>query len=98
MLDRPNIHPGELLIEEFIKPSGVTTEDLAQDLKIPHGRIDAIVQGRQPVCVDTALRLSRYFGTSDRFWLEAQMIYDLQRARRAAAHIAREIAPHPSAA
>lgn len=98
MLDRPNIHPGELLIEEFIKPAGVSTEGLAQDLKIPYPRLDAIVHGRQPVCVDTALRLSRYFGTSDRFWLEAQMTYDLQRARRAAAHIAREIAPHPSAA
>jgi len=97
MQDRPNIHPGEILIEEFLRPAGVSTEGLAQDLNIPYQRVDAIVQGRQPVCVDTALRLSRYFGTSDRFWLEAQMVYDLQRARRAAAHIEREIAPHPTA-
>ena len=81
-MTRPIIHPGELLVEEFLKPAGVSTNSLADALRLPHEHIDAIVRGRQSVCVDTALRLARYFGTSDRFWLEAQLAYDLERARR----------------
>jgi addiction module HigA family antidote len=98
MQGRPNIHPGEILVEEFLKPAGVSTEGLARNLKIPHQRVASIVEGRQPVCVDTALRLSRYFGTSDRFWLEAQLTYDLERARRAHRAIETEITPHGQAA
>lgn len=95
---RPNIHPGEILKEEFLKPAGVSTEHLARDLNVSYKKISDIIDGRQGVCVDTALRLSRYFGTTDRFWLEVQMTYDLERARRAAAHIETEVARHPSAA
>ncbi len=79
---RPNIHPGELLREEFLKPTGVDVATLAHDLKLPREQLDDIVHGRGAMCVDTALRLSHYFGTSERFWLEAQLTYDLERMRR----------------
>lgn len=97
-MNHPNIHPGELLSEEFLKPIGVTTDDLARGLKLPHETINAIIGGRQGVCVDTALRLSRYFGTSDRFWLEAQMTYDLEHARRDRHTILSEVTPLDPAA
>lgn len=92
-MTRPNIHPGEILAEEFLKPAGVSPEDLADELKIPPDRISEIVEGERPVCLDTALRLSRFFGTSDRFWLEAQLTYDLESARCHQAAIRREVSP-----
>ena len=92
-MTRPNIHPGEILAEEFLKPTGVSADTLAGHLKIPRERIDAIVQGKRAVCVDTALRLSHYFGTSDRFWLEIQLSYDLERARRSGPPIKSEVRP-----
>lgn len=79
---RPNIHPGEILREEFLKPAGVDTDRLARDLRLPRERLDELVDGKGAVCVDTALRLSHYFGTSERFWLEIQLSYDLERARK----------------
>lgn len=91
---RPNIHPGEILREEFLKPAGVDVERLARDLKVPFDRVHDLVDGRRPVCVDTALRLSHYFGTSDRFWLDVQMSYDLEAARHTArSRIESEITP-----
>lgn len=79
---RPNIHPGEILREEFLKPAGVDVDRLARDIKMPKDHLDQLVCGSGVVCIDTALRLSRYFGTSERFWLEMQMTYDLEHARR----------------
>lgn len=79
---RPNIHPGEILREEFLKPAGVDVARLARDLNMPFDRVHDLVDCRQAVCADTALRLSHYFGTSDRFWLDVQMSYDLEWARR----------------
>ena len=93
MQERPNFHPGEILEEEFLKSAGLTAKTLAQHLNVPAERIEGIVAGRKPVCVDTALRLSRFFGTSDRFWLEVQLSYDLERARRASGAIDREVDP-----
>lgn len=91
---RPNIHPGEILREEFLKPTGVDVERLARDLKVPFERVHAMVECRRPVCADTALRLSHYFGTSDRFWLDVQMSYDLEHARRASSsRIEAEVTP-----
>lgn len=91
---RPNIHPGEILREEFLKPAGVDVARLARDLKMPYERVHDLVDGRHAVCADTALRLSHYFGTSDRFWLDVQMTYDLERARRTArSRIEAEITP-----
>jgi addiction module HigA family antidote len=89
----PNIHPGEILREEFLKPTGVDVETLARDLKLPQDRLDEIVQGRGKMCVDIALRLSYYFGTSERFWLEMQMTYDLEHARRRPSSIQSEVTP-----
>lgn len=95
---RPNIHPGEILQEEFLKPAGVDTLTLARELKLPRNRLDDLVAGRAAVSVDTALRLAHFFGTSERFWLEVQMSYDLEQARRTSPGIEDEVTPWVSAA
>lgn len=78
-MDRlPNIHPGEVLEEEFLKPLGLTAYRLAKATKVPITRISEIVKGRRRVTADTALRLSTFFGNSPRFWLGLQNDYDLE--------------------
>ncbi len=72
------IHPGEVLLEEFLEPLGVTQHHLAVSIGVPPRRINEIVHGKRRITADTALRLSRYFGTSDRFWLNLQTRYDLE--------------------
>ena len=72
------IHPGEVLLEDFLKPLGISQYRLAKDLKVPPRRINEIVHGTRSISVDTALRLSRYFGTTDRLWLNMQARYDLE--------------------
>lgn len=74
-------HPGEILQTEFLAPMGVTQYRLAVDLKIPHSRVTAIVRGRRSITPDTALRLSRYFGTTAEFWIGLQQEFDLRKAR-----------------
>ena len=74
----PPVHPGELLREEFMLPLGLSMNRLALDLHVPVTRIAQIVHARRGITPDTALRLSRYFNTSARFWLNAQAIYDLE--------------------
>lgn len=74
-------HPGEILQTEFLEPMGITQYRLAMDLKIPHSRVTAIIRGRRAITPDTALRLSRYFGTSAEFWIGLQQEYDLRKAR-----------------
>lgn len=76
----PNIHPGEVLLEEFLTPMGITQYQLAKDLKIPQTRVSEIVKHRRAVTADTALRLSKYFGVSAKFWLGLQADYDLEEA------------------
>jgi len=71
------IHPGEILLEEFLNPMGVTQYRLAQTISVPARRINEIVHGKRAITPDTALRLSRALGTSDRFWLNLQSRYDL---------------------
>ena len=71
------IHPGEVLSEEFLRPLGLSQYRLAKDVHVPARRINEIVQGKRSISADTALRLSRYFGTSARFWLNLQAQYDL---------------------
>jgi addiction module HigA family antidote len=73
----PPVHPGEILLEEFLAPMGISQYRLAKDLKVPPRRINEIVHGARAVSADTALRLARYFGTSERFWLNLQAQYDL---------------------
>jgi addiction module HigA family antidote len=71
------IHPGEILLEEFLKPMNISQLRLAKDLSVPVRRINEIVKGKRSINADTALRLSRYFRLSERFWLNLQAIYDL---------------------
>ncbi|MFW6097684.1 MAG: HigA family addiction module antitoxin [Chloroflexota bacterium] len=77
------IHPGEILLEEFLEPMGISQYRLAKDINVDPRRINAIVLGKRSVTADTALRLSRYFGTSARFWLNLQLQYDLEHERDA---------------
>jgi addiction module HigA family antidote len=72
------VHPGEILLEEFLRPLGLSQYRLAKDLSVPPRRINEIVRGTRAVTADTALRLARYFGTSERFWLNLQTRYDLE--------------------
>lgn len=74
----PNIHPGEILLEEFLAPLGISQYQLAKDLKIPQTRVSEIVKQKRRITADTALRLSRYFGTSAKFWLGLQNDFDLE--------------------
>ena len=74
----PPIHPGEILLEEFLKPMGISQYRLAKDISVPPRRINEIVLGKRAITPDTALRLSRYFGLSERFWINMQARYDLE--------------------
>ena len=72
------IHPGEILMEEFLKPMNISQYRLAKDMSVPPRRINEIVHGQRAITPDTALRLSRYFGLSERFWINMQTRYDLE--------------------
>ena len=72
------IHPGEILMEEFLKPMRISQYRLAKDINVPAHRINEIVQGKRAITPDTALRLSRYFEISERFWVNLQARYDLE--------------------
>jgi addiction module HigA family antidote len=74
----PPVHPGEILQEEFLAPLGVSQYRLAKAVDVPARRINEIIHGQRRITADTALRLSRYFGTSERFWLNLQARYDLE--------------------
>ncbi len=74
----PPIHPGEILLEEFLQPLGISQYRLAKDIGVPPRRINEIVHGKRAISPDTALRLSRYFGLSERFWINLQTRYDLE--------------------
>jgi antitoxin HigA-1 len=73
-----SIHPGEVLAEEFLLPLGISQNRLAKSVSVPPRRINEIVRGQRAVTADTALRLARYFGTTERFWLNLQMRFDLE--------------------
>jgi addiction module HigA family antidote len=74
----PPVHPGEILREEFLRPLGISQYRLAKEITVPPRRINEIVRGSRAVTADTALRLARYFGTSERFWMNLQARYDLE--------------------
>jgi antitoxin HigA-1 len=87
------IHPGEVLLKEFLAPLGLSQYRLAKDLSVPPRRINEIVQGKRAISADTALRLARYFRTTDRFWLNLQSRFDLEIERdRLGSRLAREVA------
>ena len=75
------IHPGEILLEEFLNPMGMSQYRLAKGISVSPRRINEIVHGKRAVTADTALRLSRFFGMSERFWLNLQMRFDLQKEK-----------------
>ena len=74
----PPIHPGEILLAEFLEPFGLSQYRLAKDTSVPPRRINEIVRGQRAISADSALRLARFFGTSERFWLNLQSRYDLE--------------------
>jgi len=88
----PPVHPGEVLLEDFIKPLGLSQYRVAKDMGVPTLRINQIVRGQRSITADTALRLARYFGTSAAVWLRLQARYDLEVAEaRMARRISREV-------
>lgn len=92
------IHPGEILLEEFLSPMGLSQNRLALDIRVPPRRINEIVLGKRRITADTALRLARYFNMSPQFWLGLQMDYDLDVAEDALSErIEREVRPHAAA-
>ena len=87
------IHPGEILLEEFLKPLGLSQYRLAKGISVPPRRINEIVHGKRSITADTALRLARYFGTTERFWMNLQIRYDLETQRtRLKGRLAKEVA------
>ena len=88
----PPVHPGEILLEDFLVPLGLTQYALARGVSVPPRRINEIVHGKRAITADTALRLGRFFGTSERFWLNLQTIYDLEVERdRLRTRLSREV-------
>jgi addiction module HigA family antidote len=83
--DLPPVHPGEILLEDFMKPLGISQYRLAKDIGVPALRISQIIHGKRAITADTALRLGRYFGTDAQSWLNLQTQYDLEVAREALA-------------
>jgi addiction module HigA family antidote len=79
-----NIHPGEVLLEDFLKPLGLTPYKLAKDIGVQQSRVSQILRGERSITLDTAIRLARYLGTSPRIWLNLQLAYDLEELERAA--------------
>ena len=90
----PPIHPGEILLEEFLKPLDMNPHQLAMALRVPPNRIAQIIDGKRAITADTALRLGRYFGVNPQFWLNLQSSYDLRVAMREhQARIERDVQP-----
>jgi antitoxin HigA-1 len=75
------IHPGEVLLADFLEPLGLSQYRLARDISVPPRRINEIIHGKRAITADTALRLARYFGTTERFWTNLQARFDLERER-----------------
>lgn len=92
------VHPGEILLLEFLEPLGLSQYRLAKELKVPPRRINEIVLGKRAISADTALRLARFFGTSELFWLNLQAAYDLDVERdRLGSRLDREVRAHAKA-
>ena len=93
--DFPPIHPGEILLEEFLLPMGISQYRLAKDISVPQRRISEIVQGNRSITADTALRLGRYFRMEAQFWLNLQSRFDLMNAEtQLAKRLDKEVIPH----
>ena len=92
--NREPTHPGEMLLKEFLIPTGITQHSLASAIRVPYQRVNEVVRGRRGVTPSTALRLSRFFGTSPGFWMNLQLRWDLYHAERAESDQIREIQPY----
>jgi len=89
----PPIHPGEILLTEYLEPLGISQYRLAKDISVPPRRINEIVHGKRAITADTALRLARYFGSSERFWINLQTRYALEVEKdRLGKQLAKEVA------
>ena len=94
----PPIHPGEVLLEEFVEPMELSQYRLAKDISVSARRINEIVHGKRGITADTSLRLARYFDTSERFWMNLQTRYDLEvEKRRLRGRLVKEVAVHRKA-
>ena len=89
-----NPHPGEILQEDFLEPLGLSQNALAQAIDVPSNRINALVRGQRGITADTDLRLARYFGMSEGYWLRLQITYDIMEARRNSEKAINRIEPH----
>ncbi|MEW6094258.1 MAG: HigA family addiction module antitoxin [Chloroflexota bacterium] len=95
---RTPTHPGEMLLEEFLIPMGITQRELADAIHVPYQRVNDLVNGRRGVTTSTALRLAKFFGTSPDFWLNLQLRWDLYFAQEKETRVLELIQPHPPAA
>ena len=93
----PYPHPGEILLEEFLKPLGITQYRLAKEIGVPQRRIGEIVAGARAVTPDTGLRLSRFFGMSEDFWIGLQLDFDAAKAKDSLEQVLKKIKPWPNA-
>lgn len=91
--NRPSTHPGEMLLEEFLVPMGITQQALADAIHVPFQRVNEIISGKRGLTPSTALRLAKYFGMSAGYWLNLQMVCDLQRAEQKESDILEAIEP-----
>ena len=91
---RPPTHPGEMLLEEFLAPMGLTQRELAEAIHVPYQRINEIINGRRGVTPSTALRLAKFFGMSADFWMNLQLRWDLYHAQLAESEELKTIHPH----
>jgi addiction module HigA family antidote len=96
--NRPPVHPGEMLLQEFLVPMSITQRDLADAIHVPYQRVNEIVNGKRGVTPRTALRLARFFGTSEDFWINLQLRCDLYAAKRAEEAELKTIRKHVHAA
>ena len=90
---REPTHPGEMLLEEFLKPMGITQRQLSDAIKVPYQRVNEIINGKRGITPSTALRLAKYFGTSEDFWLNLQLRWDLYRAIKKEKEVLKDINP-----
>ena len=89
-----NVHPGEVLLEEFLKPMQISQNKIARDIGVPPRRINEIVHGKRAITANTALRLSKYFAVSESFWMGLQADYDLEEARKELGRKLERVRPH----
>ena len=90
---RAPTHPGEMLLEEFLKPMGMTQRELADKINVPYQRVNEIINGRRGITPSTALRLAKVFGMSDEFWMNVQLRWDLYFVKQAESEILEKIVP-----